>query len=204
MKFLTTGEIADRLQVTIPTVKRWIREGHLTAFRTAGGHYRVTDDELSRFETQQGIPTSAEEPLRVLVVDDDARFLEAVVEALQIDGQFRVETAHDGYDGLIKIGTFRPHLLVLDIRMPELDGFEVCRKVKGDPITNGTRILAITGYVEGSARERIFEAGADAYLEKPLRLERLQAEVNRLLGVTAHASRGAPLALGSDRIGDIS
>src|SRR6266536_4468475 len=163
MKFLTTGEIADRLQVTIPTVKRWIREGHLTAFRTAGGHYRVTDDELSRFETQQGIPTSAEEPLRVLVVDDDARFLEAVVEALQIDGQFRVETAHDGYDGLIKIGTFRPHLLVLDIRMPELDGFEVCRKVKGDPITNGTRILAITGYVEGSARERIFEAGADAY-----------------------------------------
>jgi two-component system, OmpR family, response regulator RpaA len=203
MRFLTTGDIAERLQVTIPTVKRWIREGHLTAFRTAGGHYRVTEDEVARFEAQQGIPSAADEPLKVLVVDDDPRFLEAVAEALGIESQLRVETARDGYEGLIKIGTFRPDLLILDLRMPELDGFEVCRKVKGDPITNDTKILAITGYVDGSARERIFEAGADAYLEKPLRLDRLHAEVNRLLGVAVQAGpRTAPSALSPERIGE--
>jgi excisionase family DNA binding protein len=192
MKFLTTGDIAERLQVTIPTVKRWIREGHLTAFRTAGGHYRVTEDEVARFENQQGIPSAADEPLKILVVDDDPRFVDAVVEALTIEPRFRIETAHDGYEGLIKIGTFRPDLLILDIRMPELDGFEVCRKVKGDPVTNETKILAITGYVDGSAREQIFEAGADAYLEKPLRLDRLHAEVSRLLGVAVQPGSRTP------------
>jgi two-component system, OmpR family, response regulator RpaA len=203
MRFLTTGDIAERLQVTIPTVKRWIREGHLTAFRTAGGHYRVTEDELSRFETQQGIPTAADEPLRVLIVDDDPRFVDAVTEGLAIESRLRIESARDGYEGLIKIGTFRPDLLILDLRMPELDGFEVCRKVKSDPITNDTKILAITGYVDGSARERIFEAGADAYLEKPLKLDRLHAEVNRLLGVPAQASpRQISSSLAGEPLGD--
>jgi two-component system, OmpR family, response regulator RpaA len=203
MRFLTTGDIAERLQVTIPTVKRWIREGHLTAFRTAGGHYRVTEDELARFETQQGIPSAADEPLRVLIVDDDPQFVDAVTEALAIESRLRIESARDGYEGLIKIGTFRPDLLILDLRMPELDGFEVCRKVKSDPITNDTKILAITGYVDGSARERIFEAGADAYLEKPLKLDRLHAEVNRLLGVPAQASaRQTSSSLAAEPLGD--
>jgi excisionase family DNA binding protein len=203
MRFLTTGEIAERLEVTIPTVKRWIREGHLTAFRTAGGHYRVTGEAVARFEARQGIPSSVKEPLRILVVDDDPRFLETVAEVLQLEPRFCVETAQDGYEGLIKIGAFRPDLLVLDLRMPRLDGFEVCRKVKGNPITKGTKILAITGYVGGSVRARILRAGADGHLAKPFRLEQLQARVGRLLGVAAGFGPGAlSLSLGAERVGE--
>lgn len=181
MRFLTTGEIAQACQVTIPTVKRWIREGHLKAFQTAGGHYRITEEEFKRFQAAHRIPGAIEELPRVLIIDDDSKLLDVLVEALSFDTGYKVEAAQDGYEGLIKVGTFHPHLLILDIRMPGLDGFQVCRKVKADPTTHSTKILAVTAYPEGNVRERILEAGADGFLQKPVQLTELKAEVVRLL-----------------------
>jgi excisionase family DNA binding protein len=180
MRFLTTGELASICQVTIPTVKRWIREGYLTAFQTAGGHYRVTDEELGRFQRAHRMPPVTAEPLRVLIVDDDPLFLESLAETLRWSGRYKVEVAPDGYEGLIKVGTLRPHLLILDIRMPGLDGFQVCRRIKSDSQTQSTKILAISGYVDSDVRERIVEAGADGFIAKPISFDALQAEVERL------------------------
>jgi len=182
MRFLTTGEIAAACQVTIPTVKRWIAEGHLAAFKTAGGHYRITDEEFKRFQAAYKIPGPTDGQPRILIIDDDKTLLESMVEALTWDRTYKLETASDGYEGLIKVGTFHPHLLILDLRMPGLDGFQVCRKVKADPVMRSAKILAITGYPEGDARERIMRAGADGFLEKPFELTALRAEVARLLG----------------------
>jgi len=187
MRFLTTGQIAESCQVTIPTVKRWIREGHLTAFQTAGGHFRVTEDEFRRFQTAHGMPVEGadrervEDQPKILVLDDDAALLDTLWEALTWDGRYKVEVAQDPYEGLIKVGSFAPNLLVLDIRMPGLNGFQVCRRVKADPATRGTKILAITGHGGGHTREQILEAGADGFLEKPVKLDDLQAEVARLI-----------------------
>src|SRR5438093_13713484 len=64
MRFLTTGQLASSCQVTIPTVKRWIREGFLAAFQTAGGHYRVTEEEFERFKQVYRMPAATEGPLR--------------------------------------------------------------------------------------------------------------------------------------------
>ncbi len=180
MRFLTTGEVATAFEVSIPTVKRWIREGHLRAFRTAGRHYRITEEEFKRFQTAHGIPGESEEPRRILIVEDDPKVLDMVVAALSWDQRYKVEAAGDGYEGLIKVGTFHPHLLILDLRMRGLDGFQVCRKVKADPATQSIKILAITAYPEGGARERILKAGADGFLQKPFQLTELQAEVARL------------------------
>src|SRR2546426_3667878 len=88
-------------------------------------------------------------------------------------------SASDGYEGLIKVGTFRPHILILDIRMPGLDGFQVCRRIKTDPITQSTKILAVSGYAEADVRTRIMEAGAEGFIAKPVKLAALQAEVDR-------------------------
>ena len=182
MRFLTTGEVATACQVTIPTVKRWISEGHLAAFKTAGGHYRITDDEFRRFQTAYRIPEPTEGQPRILIVDDDPSLLESMLEALNWDQRYKLETATDGYEGLIKVGTFHPHLLILDLRMPGLDGFQVCRKVKADPVMHSAKILAITAYPEREARGRIMQAGADGFLEKPFELAALKAEVARLIG----------------------
>ena len=186
MRFLTTGQIASSCQVTIPTVKRWIREGHLTAFQTAGGHFRVTEEEFRRFQDAHRMPvertgTEAEALPKILIVDDDAALLDTLLEALSWDGRYKVEVAQDGYEGLIKVGSFNPNLLVLDIRMPGLNGFQVCRRVKADPATREIKILAITGHSVHHTREQILEAGADGFLEKPIQLDDLQAEVARLV-----------------------
>jgi CheY-like chemotaxis protein len=98
---------------------------------------------------------------------------------LRTQGRYAVEVAADGYEGLLKVGTFRPHLLILDVRMPGLDGFQVCRKVKADPVTKDVRILAITASLE--LREEIVAAGADAFLGKPFDLAALHGEVDRLV-----------------------
>lgn len=189
MRFLTTGQIAGSCQVTIPTVKRWIREGHLTAFQTAGGHFRVTDEEFRRFQDAHRMPVDVgvpevEAPPKILIVDDDAALLETLWEALTSDGHYKVEVAHDGYEGLIKVGSFAPNLLILDVRMPGLNGFQVCRRVKADPATRETRILCITGHGGQHTREQILEAGADGFLEKPITLDDLQREVARLIVLT--------------------
>jgi excisionase family DNA binding protein len=181
--FLTTGQVASACQVSIPTVKRWIREGHLSAFQVTGGHYRITRAELDRFLTAHGIPRTGPGAVRVLVVDDEAMLVEALGEVLRLAERYEVETAGDGYEGLLRIGTFRPHLLVLDVRMPGIDGFQICRKVKADPATKDVAILAITASLE--LRDEILAAGADAFLGKPFDLAVLLAEVERLIPASA-------------------
>ncbi|MFQ5540165.1 MAG: response regulator [Candidatus Binatia bacterium] len=183
MQFLTTGEFAQACQISIPTVKRWIREGHLAAFRTAGGHYRITEQEFKRFKLASGMPEREEGRPRILIIEDDQVLCDEMAEALSWDERYEVEAAGEGYGGLIKVGTFFPHLLILDLRMPGLDGFQVCKRVKGDPVTRSIKVLAITAYPEHNARERILKMGADIFLEKPIQLVKLQAEVAQLLGV---------------------
>jgi excisionase family DNA binding protein len=176
--FLTTGQVATACQVSIPTVKRWIREGHLAAFQVAGGHFRIDQAELDRFATTHGIPRPGVDRPRVLIVDDETVLVEALTEALHFVEDLEIEVASDGYEGLLKVGTFRPHVLILDVRMPGLDGFQVCRKVKADPATRGVQILAITADL--NVRDSILAAGADAFLAKPFDLSALQQEVGRL------------------------
>jgi len=187
MRFMTTGDVAAACQVTIPTVKRWIREGHLDAFQTAGGHYRITDEELDRFRAARNFPTpppARPDLPRVLIVDDEASLVAMLSDTLTTLGRYEVEAALDGYEGLIKVGSFRPHVLILDLSMPGLDGFQVCRRVKADPALAATRILVLTGHAQADTSERVAEAGADGFLQKPASIAQLRAEVDRLIAAS--------------------
>src|SRR3990172_2744849 len=156
--YLTTGHVAKACEVSLVTVKKWIRLGKLRAFRTPGRHYRVTLEEFQRFRIGHGFPAEHEAPPGVLVVDDEPEMVALVSDALRgMQPPPKLEAAFDGYEGILKVGTFRPHLLVLDLRMAGLDGFEVCRRIKAAPATGGTKILAITAYPEDAAKERALE-----------------------------------------------
>ncbi|MFZ1059522.1 MAG: response regulator [Candidatus Rokuibacteriota bacterium] len=181
-RYLTTGHVAKACEVSLVTVKKWIRLGKLRAFRTPGHHYRVTLEEFQRFRIEYGFPAEPEAPPGILVVDDEPEMVALVSDALRgMRPAPKLEAAFDGYEGMLKVGTFRPHLLVLDLRMPGLDGFEVCRRIKADPATQGTKILAITAYHEDAAKERALECGAEAFLPKPFTLKELKAQVKRLM-----------------------
>lgn len=117
---------------------------------------------------------------RVLIADDN----EANVELLEAYlGGLDVETAIaiDGQDTLDKVASFQPHLILLDIMMPKLSGFEVCQRLKGDPKTSGIMILMVTALNELGDIERAVEAGTDDFLSKPVNKVELVKRVENML-----------------------
>jgi excisionase family DNA binding protein len=190
MRYLTTGEVARRCQVSVGTVKNWIEAGKLEAFRTPGRHFRIRASELRRLEAAFGFGAEADESPRILVVDDQQDFVDLVLDALKdLAHGARVEGACGGYEGLLKIGSFQPHLLVLDLRMPGLDGFEVCRRVKEAPLTKATKIVAMTGFGDDQAEQLALTCGADAFVIKRPGLTALVRAIKALLDVASASTR---------------
>lgn len=177
-RYLTTGAVARECGVTPASVKKWIGQAKLHAVRTPGRHFRISLEEFERFKAEYRFPVEPEHAPRILVVDDSPRVVDFIIDALRdlVPGS-ELEAASNGYDGLLKVGTFGPDLLILDLRMPGLDGLEVCRQIKANPAIRTTRILMITAFADkGTAQE----ARRGGFLSKPLRLNDLKAQVERL------------------------
>jgi len=120
--------------------------------------------------------------LRILVVDDQQHFLDLAVRTLdELIPEARVEGACGGHEALLTIGALEPHVLVLDLRMPGLDGFEVCRRVKEAPATKATKIVAMTGFEDGEAEQLAMTCGADAFAIKGPGLTALARQIASVL-----------------------
>ena len=118
---------------------------------------------------------------KILIIDDDTNMRNAVNRILGLEKKYEVHEAIDGVDGEKKIGELKPDLVILDIKMPGKDGYEVCLDIRKNPILIDVKIVAITGY-SGKIGEGIMEAlGADAFFEKPFDNDKLKAEIARLL-----------------------
>ena len=121
-------------------------------------------------------------PSTVMVVDDNAQnveLMQAYLETLNCV----VHTAVDGIDALEKVPKYRPDLIVLDIMMPRMSGFEVCRRLKADPKTRDIPILMVTALNELGDIERGVEAGTDDFLTKPISKLELLTRVKSLLRI---------------------
>ncbi|KKL18546.1 hypothetical protein LCGC14_2474420, partial [marine sediment metagenome] len=110
-----------------------------------------------------GAPEGQDRPSRVLVVDDNAQNLELLVEYLD-SIEVQTATATDGLEALEVIGQLKPDLILLDIMMPRMSGFEVCRKLKSDPETRDIPIIMVTALNEMGDIERAVESGTDDFL----------------------------------------
>lgn len=119
-------------------------------------------------------------PARVLIADDNpqnASLLEAYLEG----DEFEVVVAADGEETLAQVRTFQPDVLLLDIMMPKLSGFEVCKRLKSDSTIRGLPILMITALDQPSDIERAVDAGADDFLTKPIHQTELVRRVRALI-----------------------
>ena len=180
-RYLTTGKVGEMLEVSPAAIKKWIQQGKLAAFRTPGGHFRILADEFERFQKTHGFGTGTGEPLRVLVVDDQLDVAEVIVASLRaFHPRARLETAANGFEGLLKVGTFRPDVLLLDLSMPGMDGFEVCRQIKRDPLIRDTKVVVMTTRFL-DAESRAMDAGADGFLSKPFEAATVYGLLARLL-----------------------
>jgi len=117
----------------------------------------------------------------VLVVDDEAS-LRLLMQATLGRGAYRVLEATNGAAGLELARRERPDLVILDVGMPDLDGYTVCRALKGDPETAGMAVVMLTARAQEGDRQRGVEAGADAYITKPFSPRALLETVERMLG----------------------
>ena len=124
---------------------------------------------------------------RVLVVDDDELTPDILTTILDLE-QFDVDVAEDGETALTCVTDRRPDVVVLDVMMPGIDGFEVCRRIKDDPSTADLPVVLLTARDTDDDRRRGHEAGCDAYLTKPFSPLSLIMAIDQLEGVT---DRGA-------------
>src|SRR5690606_29682820 len=117
---------------------------------------------------------------RILIADDNETNVE-LLEAYLADVDCTLGVAVDGRDTLDKVAEFKPDLILLDIMMPKLSGFEVCQKLKDDPATRGIMILMVTALNELGDIERAVNAGADDFLSKPVNKLELIKRVENML-----------------------
>ncbi len=168
--YLTPNEAAALLMVAPATLRVWADKGLLKAHTTAGGHRRFLREDVEHFRHGRG-----GDGLRVLIVDDEASLVRYLTALLQEIAGTRVATAGDGFSAGHLVHAFRPDVVLLDLMMDGLDGFQVCRQIKSDPATRHIRVIAMTGYPSPENIERILAAGAEICLSKPLDDDRLLA-----------------------------
>jgi len=117
---------------------------------------------------------------RILIADDNAPNRE-LLEALLVKIDCETEFAVDGQDTINKVASFEPDLILLDVMMPKLNGFEVCRKIKSDSSTSHIMILMVTALSELGDIERAVDSGTDDFLSKPVNSLELQKRVSNML-----------------------
>jgi len=183
-KVFTTGEAASVCRVSQQTIIRCFDNGRLHGFRVPGSKFRrIPRDELLRFMRENGIPTDALEGSRrrLLIVDDDPQIVDLLQEMLRRDTRFELESASNGYDAGLLTERFRPHLIVLDYMLPDLNGDVVCERIRENPDLKDTKILFVSGVIERDRIDRLLRAGGNGFLKKPFTVGALLDEITRLL-----------------------
>jgi excisionase family DNA binding protein len=193
-KALGTHEIAAICQVTPPTVGRWLEEGRLPYFTTGGGHRRVWCSDLAAFLLKHNIPIPdalrETSPLRILIVDDDPQALKLFRVAVgTLYPSAEIHEARDGFEAGHKTIRVMPTLLILDILLPGLDGYRICRMIREDATLRHVKILAVSGHEPESTRPQAIAAGADDFVAKPFQLDLLKRAIDALVADSRSAPR---------------
>ncbi|HDM09718.1 MAG: response regulator [Deltaproteobacteria bacterium] len=187
-EILTVYKASKYCNVSPKTIINWIESGHIRAYKTVGGHRRIKREDLIDFMKNQGMPIPDEVDMegkkRILVVDDDPIIVETIVQALEEDEHdYEVISASDGFEAGLQVEHFKPHLIILDIMMPDIKGYEVCKRIKENEETKNTKIIVLSAYLDEEKFKKMKEYGADVCFSKPLPLPQLKEEVSRLLGL---------------------
>jgi DNA-binding response OmpR family regulator len=147
---------------------------------TRGGHGRTAHARSPIAAIRARLDELRERRGRILIVDDNPFIVKLLVEWLEHE-HFAVSTAADGLEALAKIEAEKPDLVLLNVMMPGMDGYEVCRRIKADPAAAHIPVILVAGFTDDASRVRGFEAGADDFITKPFHLIALTARVRELL-----------------------
>ena len=187
-RVFTTGEAAEVCKVSQQTIIRCFDSGQLKGFRVPGSRFRrIPRDVLYRFMKENGIPTDALESgkRKAVVVDDDEELVELIRDALENDGRFEVRTANNGFDAGMIVKEYRPDVIVLDVMLPDINGKEVCQRIRSDSTLDDVKVVCISGMVEADKIGELKAAGANEFIQKPFEVEHLIDAICKLLDMEA-------------------
>lgn len=182
----TTGEAADICKLSQQTIIRCFDSGRLQGFRVPGSRFRrIPRDGLIRFMRENNIPIDRLDSgkRRVVVVDDDPQMIELFLEVLGSDNRIDIRTATTGYDAGVVTQQFKPHLMILDYMLPDVNGNVVCKTVREQPELSGMKIIIVSGVVNQDEIADLLRAGADEFVKKPFNIEKLLERVHALLEI---------------------
>ena len=188
----TTGEAAKICKVSQQTIIRCFDSGQLKGFRVPGSRFRrIPRDVLYKFMKENSIPTDALESgkRKALVVYDDEDLVDLIKDVLENDGRFEVRTANNGFDAGMMVKEYHPDIIVLDVMLPDINGKEVCQRVRGDTTLDDCRIICISGMVEQDKIADLRTSGADDFMQKPFEIEKLVDQICRLLDIEPAATQ---------------
>jgi signal transduction histidine kinase len=185
-----SAAIADKLFLPFVTDKQEVG-GTGLGLSVTYGLVQAHGGDIS-FETRQGkgttftisLPTLLKrETAKILIVDDDQTIREMLIEALAQDPQksYLIEEVTNGIEASIKLGTYRPDLLILDLFMPEMDGLEVCRIIRNEPELSDMKVIISTGYPDPAKLNEMAKLGFTNVILKPFNLPEFVKEVERIL-----------------------
>jgi excisionase family DNA binding protein len=184
-RMLSTTTVAHMLGVAAGSVANWIDAGQLKAGRTPGGHRRVTVKSLLEFLSQQQLPVPTElqsANSSILIVDDEPAVSNWLAKELKHEfPNYKIVQAQDGFEAGEIIALSIPTAIVLDLKMPGLDGFEVCRRLKARQSTSHINVIAMTAYFSPDAEQEILACGAKVLLRKPFEISALVTELRKAL-----------------------
>jgi len=199
IRIFSALEVANICGVVNQTAINWIKNGYLKAFQTPGGQYRVYAEELADFlhERKMRLPPELQKILEeqmsieiVLIVDDDRESNMALRRGLEaINDGLTIHQAYDGFDAGRLSTEKKPHLILLDINLPGIDGFRLCKNFKEDDNLNNPIIISISGMDNPELAQKVMDAGADAFFAKPIDITKLAAKIEEL----ARTRRRRPL-----------
>jgi excisionase family DNA binding protein len=180
----STGEAAKTCRVSQQTIIRCFDAGKLQGFYVPGSRFRrIPRDSLAKFMKENGIPLSNLDSgkKKVLVVDDEAEIVEILSEALVDDGRFEVKTASCGYDAGLLTQQFRPDIIVLDYKLPDINADVVMKAIKANPALEDTRVIMISGVIEEDKIQSLLGLGIHAFMPKPFKTDEFINKIAELL-----------------------
>ncbi len=192
--YYTTYQVSKILGVSLPTVVNWVNSDLLDAHRTPGGHRRIARNDLVSFARQYNYPLSDEflsqlpGKQKILIVDDERDFSDMVRDYLVIKGELEVEVADSGFAAGYTVARFKPDLILMDIMMPDMDGFEVLRMLRGGRDTRHIPVIACTAYRDPEIERRIKEESFEDFIQKPLKLDELMVLIQKTIGPPGKAA----------------
>ena len=179
-------EVAKICNVAPRTVSKWFDSGALTGYRIPGSKdRRIPLNQLIRFMKQHGMPLNGlmTGSTRILIVDDEQDIIEVLEKILEDEAKYEVEVTKGGFSAGVTAEKFRPHVILMDMHLKDIDAPEVCRQVKKNTDLQLTKVIAMSGKLTDTEVQGLMTTGFDGFLRKPFHVRQVIQAVEDAMAI---------------------